>query len=97
MDIKKVIDSLHIKNHKDPLCLQQYNPNEVITDDNMNTMTCEQTFAWFSRYKKILCAMPKVHHHFYIHRMVKRRNAYISWCYSIGRRPIQPKVQHAET
>ena len=52
MDIKKVTDSLHIKNHKDPLCLQQYNPNEAITDDNMNTMTCEQTFAWFSHYKK---------------------------------------------
>ena len=39
MDIKQVIDNLHIKNHKDPLCLQQYNPIEVITDDNMNTMT----------------------------------------------------------
>ncbi len=26
-----------------------------------NTMSCEQTFAWLSRYKKILAAMSEVH------------------------------------
>ena len=97
LDINKIIDSLHIKNHKDPQCLKQYDPSSLLTEDGMNTMTCEQTFTWFSRYKKILCAMPKIHHHFYIHRMVQRRNSYISWCYSVGRRPVQPKVRHTET
>ncbi len=36
----------------------------------------------------ILSAMPKTHHHYYLHRVVMRRNRYISWCYSQGRRPI---------
>ena len=47
--------------------------------------------TWMSRYKKVVCSMPKVHHHFYLHRMVKRRNAYISYCYKHGRRPIHAK------
>ena len=95
LDVKKVIDSLHMKNHSDPRC-QQYNPDKMFPEgSSMNTMACEQTFAWLSRYKKILCAMPKTHHHFYLHRHVQRRNDYISWCYSVGKRPIQPKVRHS--
>ena len=44
----KIIDELHIKNHIDPHC-QQYYPNIVReTMPNMNTMACEQTFAWIS-------------------------------------------------
>ena len=94
MDVGKVIDSLHLKNHKDERC-QQYDPKKIM-EPGMNTMSCEQTFAWLSRYKKILSAMPKIHHHFFLHRMVQRRNNYISWCYTMGRRPLQPKVRHAE-
>ena len=94
-DTTKIIDKLHLKNHKDPRCHELYNPADVLTDE-MNTMACEQTFAWLSRYKKILSAMPKTHHHFYIHRMVKRRNDYIAVCYKEGRRPVQPKVRHTE-
>ena len=92
-DTTKVIDKLHLKNHKDPRCHEVYNPTNILTED-MNTMSCEQTFAWLSRYKKILSAMPKTHHHFYLHRMVQRRNRYITRCYQEGRRPIQPKVRH---
>ena len=96
-DVKKIIDSLHMKNHKDPRCAQ-YEPATLLDPDEteLNTMSCEQTFAWLSRYKKILCAMPKTHHHFYLHRMVKRRNEYIAWCYANGRRPVQPKIRHTE-
>jgi hypothetical protein len=84
LDIKKIIDSLHIHNHKDAQCHVRYNPDQLKeTNPHYNTMSCEQTFAWISRYKKILRAMGKVHHHFYLHRIVKRRNAYISFCYSI--------------
>ena len=89
LDVKKIIDDLHIKNHRDPRCEQYRAPAEV-----GNTTSCEQTFAWLSRYKKILSAMPKTHHHFYLHRMVVRRNRYISQCYAEGRRPVQPKVRH---
>ena len=41
-------------------------------------MACEQTFTWLSRHKKILYAMHKCHLHFYLHRMVKCRNKYIT-------------------
>lgn len=96
-DVTKIIDSLHIKNHVDPRCKEKYDP-QPIKDKNpeFNTMACEQTFAWMSRYKKIVCSMPKTHHHFYIHRMVKRRNAYISYCYMYGRRPIHAKKPETE-
>ena len=75
-DVQKIIDSLHIGNHKDKRCQELYNP-EIFKNPEMNTMSCEQTFAWLSRYKRILSSMPKRHHHFYLHRMVRRRNAYI--------------------
>ena len=93
-DLNKVIDSLHLQNHKDPRCHQDYNPEKMKEKNpDYNTMCCEQTFAWLSRFKKILAAMQKTHRHFYLHRMVKRRNKYISFCYEHGRRPIQPKVK----
>ena len=91
-DIHKIIDDLHLKNHKDPRCTLNYSSASLRDDiPDMNTMSCEQTFAWLSRFK--LCAMPKVHHHyFYLHRLTKRRNKYISFCYSHHKRPLQPKI-----
>ena len=50
LDITKCIDSLHLKNHKDPRCAMLYSPDHLNGDNN--TMSCEQTFAWLSRYKK---------------------------------------------
>ena len=38
--------------------------------------------------------MPKTHHHFYLHRMVRRRNSYIEQCYANGRRPVLPRSTH---
>ena len=67
LDMKKIADDLHIKNHLHPRC-EQYRTPAVIG----NTIVCEQMFAWLSRYKKILSAMSKTHHHFYLHRMVLR-------------------------
>lgn len=112
LDVKKIIDSLHISNHKDKTCAAKYHPANALSEqgEQFNTMSCEQTFAWLSRlatdsitgtsyinlcrYKKILCAMPKTHYHFYLHRQVSRRNDYISWCYSVGRKPLQPKLRN---
>ncbi|XP_046864599.1 uncharacterized protein LOC124459114 [Xenia sp. Carnegie-2017] len=86
LSIRKIIDSLHIKNHKDEKCLEKYNPLPLKTEiPNGNTMAAEQTFVWLSRFKKILCAMPKVHHLFYLHRMVKHRNKYTVRCYKTGK------------
>ena len=96
LDITKIIDSLHIGNHRDGRCREQYSPEQLKKEHpHMNTMCCEQTFAWLSRYKRILSSMPKTHHHFYLHRMVKRRNAYIERCYLDGKRPVVPNVKAA--
>lgn len=63
--VTKIIDSLHIKNHKDPKCLEKYTPARVKEEHpHYNTMVCEQTFVWLSRFKKIVCSMPKEHHLF---------------------------------
>ncbi len=92
-DITKVIDELHIHNHRDTRC-EKYSMDKIKIDNpNYNTMACEQTFAWLSRYMKIMCAMKKTHFHFFTHRMVKRRNTYISYCYTHNRRPLQPRFK----
>ena len=43
-DINKVIDDLHIKNHKNSSCREQYNTDSLKKENN--AMACEQTFAW---------------------------------------------------
>ena len=58
--ISKIIDSLHISNHKDASCKEKYNPEKIKQEiPGGNTIAAEQTFVWLSRFKKILCAMPK--------------------------------------
>ena len=90
-EVTKIIDSLHITNHKDERCLEKYSPSQVKEDHpHYNTMVCEQTFVWLSRYKKIVCSMPKNHHLFFIHRMVKRRNRYTERCYALRKKPLLP-------
>ena len=48
LDVNKIIDSLHLSNHKDDRCKVTYDPAKMLSD-GMNTMSCEQTFAWLSR------------------------------------------------
>ena len=92
--LTKIIDSLHIKNHKDATCKEKYDPSTLKKElPDGNTMAAEQTFVWLSRFKKILCAMPKVHHLFYLHRMVKNRNCYTIACYRNGKKPLLPKAR----
>ena len=59
-EIQKVIDPLHIHNHKRPSCRELYPPSKVLVDyPDANLMTCEETFAWLGKgwkYEwKILC------------------------------------------
>ena len=94
LKVNKIIDSLHISNHKSGDCKEKYNPaklKEKLPDGN--TMAGEQTFTWLSRFKKILCSMPKNHHMFFLHRMVVRRNAYTITCYKNGKKPVLPKAR----
>jgi hypothetical protein len=89
--INKVIDRLHLRNHVDQKCHRVYNPDDKIPK-NFNTMACEQTFVWASRFKKVMCAMPHIHQFFFLHRIVKYRNKYTEKCHVNSKVPMLPKV-----
>ena len=89
--VSKVIDRLHLRNHVDPKCKQLYNPDHKISPE-FNTMACEQTFIWASRFKKVMYAMPHVHQFFFLHRLVQFRNRYTEKCHRLRKTPILPKV-----
>ena len=81
----KVIDKLHIRNHKDKKCKINYSP------DGFNTMAAEQTFVWGSRLKRIICAMPRLHQFFYLQRAVKHRNSYTQLGHQSNKISLLPK------
>ena len=88
----KIIDTFHLKNHISESCRRQFSPERVEQQyPDMNTQVGEQTFTWLYHFKHILCSMPKVHHLFYLHRMVVRRNQYTAKCYKYGKKPILPQ------
>lgn len=89
--ITKVIDRLHLQNHKNPKCKKHYNPDDVLPP-GYNTMVAEQTFSWFSRFKKIANSMSQTHHLFFIHRNIKRRNSYTAKCRKKGKEPLLPGI-----
>ena len=89
--ISKAIDRLHLRNHVDPKCKILYDPDDKIPAA-FNTMACEQTFIWASRFKKIMCAMPHIHQFFFLHRLVKHRNNYTEKCHRNCKVPVLPKV-----
>ena len=89
--INKVIDRLHLGNHKDRRCHQKYNPDDVLPEGS-NTMASEQLFSWLSRFKKIVNSMTQTHHLFFLHRMCKRRNAYTAACRKKGQEPLLPGI-----
>ena len=92
--IVKVIDKLRIRNHKDVKCKTIYNPEGKVPD-GYNTMAAEQAFVWASRLKRIMCAMPRLHQFFYIHRAVQRRNFYTQRCHQSSKNPLLPKQSYA--
>ena len=82
----QVIDELHI----DETCREKYNPSTIKEKyPGVSFMDAEQTFAWLSRFNRILSAMPKTHHLFYL---VKRRNMYMEMCHKLQRKPLLPKM-----
>ena len=89
--LSKVIDRLHLRNHVDPKCKLLYNAEDKLPSA-YNTMACEQTFVWASRLKKVICAMPRLHQFFFLHRSVKRRNKYTELCHLHRKTPVLPKL-----
>lgn len=93
-DVRKVIDPLHIKNHKNPNCHIEYSSEKLKSElPDVNLMVAEQTFSWLGKFKKILNSMPKYNQLFLLHRLVQRRNEYTQYCYSIGAKPMLPSVK----
>ena len=94
LKVTKVIDRLHLRNHKNKQCHEIFSP-EPFKEKNphLNTPVAEQVFTWSARFKKILCAMPQERFLFYYHRMVVRRNRYTSKCHRESRPPVLPKVR----
>ena len=82
-----------IANHKPP-CDVVYSPQLVKKSfPDANLMTCEQTFAWLGRFRKVLNSTPKCHYHFLIHRLVISRNKYTEHCYKEGKKPLLPSAK----
>ena len=52
--ITKVINNVHLGNHKRAECQESYNPEKIknILPD-ANLMICEETYSWCGRYKKV--------------------------------------------
>ena len=93
----KIIDTFHLPNHVSEECKLKYSPERIKEKyPHFNTQVGEQTFTWLHRFRHILCAMPKIHHLFYLHRMVVRRNLYTAKCYQHGKKPLLPKLTHDE-
>ena len=83
--VSKIIDVFHFNNHIREDCKIKYNPRLLKeVHPNFNTQVCEQTFSWLGKYSRILMSIPKTHNHFYLHRLVRRRNNYNSRCYCNG-------------
>lgn len=89
--VSKIIDSFHLRNHKREECHKKYSPVVLKeTHPTYNTQSCEQTFSWLGKFHRILSSMPKVHNNFFLHRLIKRRNAYNTYCYGHGKKPLLP-------
>ena len=52
-----------------------------------------QTFVWLGKFKGILNVLDKRRHHFYLHRLVKERNDYTTWCMQNNMKPKLPVVK----
>lgn len=97
LKITKIIDRLHIKNHKGRYCKEKYGSDSLKEKfPELNTPVAEQTFVWAASFKKIFCAMPKIRSMFFYHRMVVRRNRYTSKCYKNNCSPVLPKATGSE-
>ena len=45
------------------------------------------------RFKKSFNSLPKHKQLFFMHRLVKRRNSYTTFCYKTGKTPLLPSIK----
>ena len=90
----KIIDSIHLHNHKRESCHKDFNPKilkEKLPDGN--TVICEQTFCWLGRFKRILNALPKHRFEFMLHRLIIHQNRYTEYCHLTKKYPHLPSMK----
>ena len=96
LKVRKIVDRLHMRNHKNPECRVKYGSDDLKEKfPSLNTPVAEQVFVWASRFKRIMCTMPKRRSLFFYHRMVIRRNNYVTNCYKEKRVPEFPSIHWA--
>ena len=55
LNVEKIIDSFHLKNHVSPKCREQFSPALIKSEHpDYNTQAGEQTFVWVGRFKYVL-------------------------------------------
>ena len=78
--IRKIIDGLHLKNHRREDCKARYNPKQFgkvqPNVEHADTMAAEQQFSWLSKFRKQMNSMTKERQLFFLHRIIIRHNAY---------------------
>ncbi|XP_055349073.1 uncharacterized protein LOC129595962 [Paramacrobiotus metropolitanus] len=97
--INKIVDGLHMSNHRREDCHVLYNPNkfsDVHPEVSRNTMAAEQTFSWLGRYRKQVNSMNKTNQHLFLHRVIIRRNWYITQCMQNGQTPVVCSLRSRE-
>ena len=71
-----------------------YSPKPICeVHPNYNFMIAEETFAWLSRYRRILASMNKTHHMYFLHRIIFKRNKYTEKCLKMKRKSLLPKAK----
>ena len=104
IEVTKFIDKLHLKNHKQQSCKENLHPDNTIYTVHPdlkrtgNTQYAQQTFVYLARFKRIVNSMrknsmPKCHHLFYLHGVIKSRNRYIAKCNVEKHHPNFPSVR----
>ena len=79
--VSKIIDGLHVANHKNGACRRDYGPDHFSQRFGeqfaKNTMVAEQTFSWLGKFRKQANSMTKENQIFFFHRLIVLRNRYI--------------------
>jgi len=83
------------QNHKRDSCKERFNPERMREQiKHGNTIAAEETFAWQSRLKKVLCSMKKTTFLFTLYRLLKARNWYVAMCHREGKKPVLPTLKN---
>ena len=72
--VRFVIDRLHIKNHVDANCHKNYNADLEPELLEINTVVCEETNFWLSRFKYIMKHMNSQRFYFFLYIVINSYN-----------------------